>query len=327
MGAEMAQQDYYEVLGVGRSATPEQIKSAYRRMARQHHPDVSKAPDAAKRFKEATAAYEVLSDPSKRQMYDQFGHAGAAPDAAQGRAPHGARTYAWTSGGGAGPVGPGGGTFDFEDLFSASPFRGMSLEELLSTLGGREGPRRRPQHRRAARKRDIEYPLTLDFLQAVRGCTTRLELRPAGGGSPQQIEVKIPPGVRDGSKVRVRGKGPAGGHLYIITHVRDHPYFRRQGSDIYLDLPVSVAEAGRGAKVTVPTVDGPAEVTIPPGTSSGMKLRLRGKGAVDPKTGTRGHQYVVIKILLPREVSQKGQSLLAEFDKTDPTNPRKNVPW
>ncbi|KPK83762.1 MAG: hypothetical protein AMJ81_07425 [Phycisphaerae bacterium SM23_33] len=321
----MAQRDYYEILGVSRSATPEEIKSAYRRSARKLHPDVNKAKDAAERFKEATAAYEVLSDPQKRRMYDQFGHVGPpGADFARAAGGRGGRVYTWSSRGGQGPFG-GAVPFDFEELFSASPFSGMSLKDLLAALGGRGRAGRRT--RRAAQPaQDMEYPITLDFMQAVRGTTTRLELR-RDDGSAEQIDVKIPPGVRQGSKVRVRGKGLAGGDLYIITRVRDHPYFRRDGTDIYLDLPISVGEAASGCEVTVPTVDGPAKLKVPPGTSGGTRLRLRERGVADPKGQARGHQYVVIKIVLPRQISEQGRRLLGEFDKTDPANPRKDVPW
>ena len=137
----------------------------------------------------------------------------------------------------------------------------------------------------------------------------------------------IPAGVRDGSKIRIRGTGPGGGDLYIVTRIRAHPYFRRDGNDVYVDLPVSVGEAAGGATVSVPTIDGPANLKIPPGASSGMKLRMRERGIPDPKTKTRGHQYAVLKIVLPKRISEEGRKLLAEFDKTDPVDPRKKAPW
>jgi len=317
----MAQRDYYDILGVGRSASAEEIKAAYRKVARKYHPDVNKAADASEKFKEATAAYEVLSDPQKRQAYDRFGHAGPAGAGAGG--PQGGRAYTW---GGQAPQG--GMPFDFEDLFSSSPFSGMSLKELLAALRGRGRRRRRPEPT-AAPPPAAEAPATLDFLQAVKGCTVPFQLR-LPDGSTRNIDVKIPPGVREGSRVRVRAPaGAAGetGDVHIVVHVRGHPYFRRENSDIYLDLPVSVAEAAAGGAVTVPTVDGPANLKLPPGTSGGTRLRMRGKGAADPKTGRRGDQYVVIRIVLPREVSEKGRELLGEFMRTDPYDPREKVPW
>ena len=336
MGLEMARRDYYEILGVARSATPEQIKAAYRRLARKYHPDVNKSKGAAGKFKEATAAYEVLSDQEKRKMYDRFGHAGpAGRDSEKAGA---AGRYTWTYRGGKRGPSAGGRGFDSDDLFSSSPFSGISLDELLAALGGYS---RRGRPARGAGgfdsfisagrpEADVEYPLTLDFMQAAKGCTTTLQLRRADG-STERIEVKIPPGVRDGSKVRVRGKGRAGpdgsGDLFIMTRVREHPYFRRDGTHIYIDLPGSVTEAALGGEVTVPTIDGHAVVKIPPGASGGTRLRLRGKGVPDPKAGKRGDQYVVLKIVLPGKVSETGRRLLEEFARTDPYDPRKKVSW
>jgi DnaJ-class molecular chaperone len=327
----MAQRDYYDILGVSRSATPEQIKSAYRRLARKYHPDVNKSKGAAEKFKEATAAYEVLSEPEKRKMYDQFGHAGP-PGAGFGQPGGPGRVYTRS-------YRPGEDVpFDFEDLFASSPFRGMSLEELLGALGGysaRGARQQRPAGRGGGgsrrRQPNVEYPVARDFMQAVKGCTTRLQLRRADGGI-ERIEVKIPPGVRDGSKVRVRGKGGAGASaeapdLIIVTQVREHPYFRRDGADIYVDLPISIAEAALGGEVTVPTVDGHAAVKVPPGTASGTRLRLKEKGAPDPKTGKRGDQYAVVKILPPTSLSEQGRKLLEEFARADPYDPRKKVSW
>ena len=312
----MNRRDYYEILGVPRSATPQQIKAAYRKLARAYHPDVSKAPGAAEKFKEATAAYEVLSDAQKRQTYDRFGHAGPEGFAP---GPGGPRDRTWS----------GGIPFDVEDLFAASPFARMDLEEILAGLsGGRvRGARRR---KAGARGSDAEAEITLDFLQAARGCTTTLQLtRP--DGTAEHIDVRIPPGVREGSRIRVRGKGrpgPAGpGDLYLRAHVRNHPYFRRDGADIYLDVPISVAEAAAGASVTVPTIDGPADLKIPAGASGGMQLRMRSKGIADPRDGQRGNQYVVLKVVLPRKVSPEGRKLLQQFAESDPYDPREKVPW
>jgi len=309
----MARRDYYKVLGVEKDASAAQIKTAYRKLARKLHPDVNKAANAAEKFKEATAAYEVLTDPQKRRKYDRFGHAG--PQGQRIRTgPRGADPFA------------AGRPFDFDEVFSASPFSGMSLKDLLAVLSGRAGRAGRAGRRRDQPRQDMEYPLTLDFLQAVEGCTTRFSFqRP--DGKAERIDLKIPAGVREGSKVRARGQGIGGGDLYVLIRVREHRYFRREGNDIYLDLPISAAEGAKGAQVTVPTIDGQATVKVPPGTSGGMRLRLRDKGVVNPKTKKRGHQYVVIKIVLPKNVSPKGKKLLEEFEKTDPFDPREGVPW
>lgn len=321
----MKKRDYYEILGVDRSASARQIKSAYRRLARKYHPDVNKSPDALEKFKETTAAYEVLADPKKRKMYDQFGHAEPGAFGFGRGAPGGARAYTQAR--------PGGGEagFDFENVFSASPFSGMSLKDLMAALSGRS--RRRPKRSSSATgpaAPAAEAHITLDFMQAVKGCSQTLQIRRPDGRS-DRIEAKIPAGVREGSRIRLRGQGAPGRHgpgdLYIIIHVRDHPYLRRDGADIYLDLPVSITEAAMGAKVAVPTIDGEAVVKIPPGTDGKTRLRLRGKGVPDPKTGRRGDQYVVIKIVPPKKISEKGRELLDKFNRSDPYDPREKSPW
>ncbi len=313
--------DYYEVLGVKRDATADQIKSAYRKLARQYHPDVNKSPGAEKKFREATEAYEVLSDAKKRQMYDQFGHTGRGGGFAGG-------------GGYTGPAGGGSGGFSFQDIFNSfgggSGFAGMGLEEILEALGGGRRGRAPKAARKAAKGENVEYHLTLEFLPAVMGTTTRLKIAREGGKS-EMLEVKIPPGVGEGSKIRVRGKGrsgPAGaGDMYIITHIREHPYFRREGDDIYVDVPISVTEASLGTKVDVPTIDGMTTVTIPPGMASNKKLRLKGKGVRAGGGKTPGDQYVVVRIVPPPKVSAAGAELLRKFDETEKYNPRENVPW
>lgn len=321
----MAGRDYYDILGVKRNATGAQIKSAYRKLARKYHPDVNEAADATEKFKEATAAYEVLSDPQRRKMYDRFGHAG--PGAGFG-AP-----------GAAGPRGPGGFKVDFADLFGGrrtggGGFTGMGLDEILAALGGRarsQRSRRRPPAPQCGS--DVEYPLDVDFMQAVRGLTATVRVRrPGGGGKGETIHVKIPPGVHDGARVRVRGKGGPGpggcGDLYIIVHVREHPYFRRDDRDIYVELPVSISEAALGARVDVPTVDGMTTVSIPPGTGGGKRLRLRGRGlAAAGGKGGQGDQYVVIRVVVPPAVSAAGKKLLKEFDRVEQSDPRAEVPW
>ncbi len=317
----MAKRDYYDVLGVRRDATADQVKAAYRKLARKYHPDVNKAADAPAKFKEATEAYEVLSDAQKRKTYDQFGH--AAFEAQGGAGPGGARTYTWTDTGGG---------FDFADFFGGGRggFMGMSLDEILESLGGGR-PGRARRRGPAQRGGDVEHHLTLDFLDAVRGTTTALRLqREDQPGRSETLHVKIPPGVKDGSRVRIRGKGGIGpggsGDLYIVTHIREHPYFRREGDDIYVDLPVSPAEAAAGAKIDVPTIDGMTTLSVPPGTSGPTRLRLRGKG-VARASAPRGDQYVVVRVVVPKKASTRGLELLREFDQAEHFNPRENAPW
>ncbi len=317
----MAKQDYYKVLGVDRQAVAKQIKSAYRRLARKYHPDVNKASEAAEKFKEATEAYEVLSDPQKRKIYDQFGHAGLEGQA-RGQ-PAGETSFRWSP-----ETGRQG--FGVEDFFGGrgGGFVGMSLEEILDALSRRG--RRGGRASRSRKGADIETHIELDFLQAARGATITLRL-PGSEGGAQSITVKIPPGVREGSKVRIRGKGQAGpagpGDLYIVTHVHPHPYFRREERDIYVDLPISITEASLGAKVDVPTLEGTMTVTIPPGTGGSQRLRLKGKGVGAPGSDQRGDQYVVVRIVPPKALSARGKELLGEFQSLQEYDPRRDVPW
>jgi DnaJ-class molecular chaperone len=319
----MAKRDYYDVLGLRRDATQAQIKSAYRKLARKYHPDVNKAPDSADRFKEATHAYEVLSDAQKRQAYDQFGMDGPAGPYAGGGRPGGGRSGNWG--------GPGGVPFDAEEMFGrgggGGGFGGMNLDDLMEALGaGRaRGRRAAAPPRGPAPGADVTHDLNLDFLEAVRGTTANLRLqRETGEG--ETLSVRIPPGVREGQKIRLRGKGQEGGDLYIVVHIGAHPYFRREGADIYLDLPVTVTEAALGAAVEVPTLGGPTQLKVPPGSGS-RTLRLRGLGVQGPDGTTRGDQYVVLKIVVPNTISEQGAKLLRQFGETDPIDPRKDVPW
>ena len=328
----MAKRDYYEVLGVARGATEAQIKSAYRKLARKFHPDVNKAADATAKFREATEAYEVLGDAQKRKMYDQFGHAGPAGGFGQpggpggyggGRSGGGGRNYTWQQGGRPGGV-------DFDEMFGGpGGFNGMTLEEILQQLGGAAGRGGRRGRAAAPRGQDLEYNLDLDFLAAVRGADTNVTLQD-DRGNRQTLTVHIPPGVHEGSRVRVREKGAPGpggsGDLYIVTHIRPHPYFRREGNDIYIDLPISITESALGAKVDAPTLEGTMTVTVPPGTGSGRKLRLKGRG-ITPPGGTAGDQFIVIQVVPPPRLSPKGAELLKEFQGLEPFDPRKEMPW
>lgn len=319
----MPPKDYYDILGLSRNAGEPDIKRAYRKLVRKHHPDVSKAKNAAEKFKQVQEAYDVLSDPKKRAAYDQFGHAGvgAGPGVSQPWG-HGPRTTTWS-----GPAGFGMGDFDAGDLFD-------------QLFGGRSGPvteRSRGRVRPGpARGQDVEHNVTLTFEQAVWGTTMRIQLSqggPHGNVKAETIDVKIPPGVTEGSRVRVRGKGDPGagggrsGDLYIVVHVKPHPHFRREGHDIYLDVPISVPEAIRGAKITIPTIDGPTVLTVPSGTSSGQRLRLREKGAPNPKKkGHRGDQYVVIKLVVPPKAPNSFDDTLDALGELT-GDPRKNLGW
>lgn len=331
------EKDLYKILGVSRKASDADIKSAYRKLARKYHPDVNKAPDAEEKFREATAAYEILSDKEKRAQYDQFG-----PAAFSGARP----------GPGPGGPGPGGGQrvhFDFGDLFggggrgrsagAGSAFMGMGLEEILEALGGQA--RRKAQAGRrhpgpAPKGQDIEHHVNLGFLESIHGSKTSLRLHqtdPATGEqSSQTLTVKIPPGVREGQKIRLRGKGAEGpggaGDLLLICHIQEHPFFQREGNDLSVTVPISITEATLGGSMEVPTLEGMTRIKIPPGTPSGRRLRLRGKGVApggDPDK--RGDQHVIIKIVPPTDLNDDARKALEAFAKTCNDDPRSDAPW
>lgn len=322
----MAKRDYYEVLGVSKNATEDDIKKSFRRLAKKLHPDQNKGDkDAETKFKEAQEAYSVLSDRQKRAQYDQFGH--VEPGAGgfhSGGSPWGGGR-AWSTSPGQGQsinIEDLADMFDFDSLFGG---RGRGGGSPFAS-GGRGGARR-TRVETPEPSRDIEFPVSLTFDRAIRGTTLELE-QPVHEGPRQRISVSIPPGVRDGQKVRVRGKGAPGrgrrppGDLYVVIHVQEHPYFKRVDDDIYLTVPVTVAEATLGAKVDVPTLDGPITVTIPSGTASGSKLRLAGIGVAKPNSTARGDQFVVVKIVPPKPLSEEQRRAMEAFAQLDSSTPR-----
>lgn len=343
----MPERDYYEVLGVPRTASADEIKKAYRKLAKQYHPDRNPGDKTAEtRFREVQAAYDVLGEAEKRKRYDQWGHAGVGAGAGEGgpgaggwrAGPSGDRVYTWRSGGG--PDIP---IEDLDDLFSAFSGAGRGgggagagsiFEELFGGRRGR-GQRRGPQPppQEPPGSRDIEHTIELTFDQAIHGTSLDLRLSPATGGAAENISVKIPPGVADGQRIRVRGKGQHGGpgappgDLYIICRVAPHPYFRRLGNDIYLDLPVSITEAALGAKVQIPTLEGHTVLTIPPGTPGGAKLRLKGQGVKPAGGKPPGDQYAVIRVVPPKTLTPRQRELLEQLREANDDNPRRGVAW
>jgi molecular chaperone DnaJ len=348
-----AKRDYYDVLGVNRQATPEEIKKAFRRLARQYHPDVNKNSDAEARFKEINEAYEVLSDREKRASYDRFGHAG--PQA------------------GFGGFGDFGGFGGVEDIFE-SFFGGMR------TGTARRGP---------TRGADLRYDLTVAFEEAVFGCekeilVSRHETCPQCRGSgaepgtqpircPQcngtgevrrqqqtflgsfvqvttcprcqgereivtspctecrgrkvveverTISVKIPAGVDAGTRIRLAGEGEPGsrggpnGNLYVVLHVKPHEYFRREDSNILLELDINVAQAALGDKISVPTLEGDEELVIPAATQTGDIFRLRGKGVPYLRRNGRGDQLVMVHVVTPAGLTKRQKELFSELGKS-----------
>jgi DnaJ-class molecular chaperone len=339
----MAKRDYYETLGVGRNASADEIKKAHRKLVRQYHPDVNKNNKSAEeKFKEVQEAYDVLSDTTKRANYDQFGHAGVGGQPGRGGDPYEAFRRAQAGRGGpggrsrqwqAGPnvsvedfdFGGQGGGADFSSIFDQLFGRGAGAPGGGGGAGRTRGRSRAPEPQRGA---DIEHGADLTFLQAARGTTLPLQIN--RDGQIETIEIKIPPGVSDGSRIRIKSRGqqsPTGDHgdLYIITRVQPHPYFRREGLDIYLDLPISLYEAVFGAKIDVPTLDGPVQLSIPPGTNSGAKLRIKGRGI--ERNAEKGDQFVVTKIVIPKDLDDSDKQILKEIEKKHPLNPRADVRW
>jgi curved DNA-binding protein len=328
----MADRDYYDVLGVPRTATADEIKKAYRSLARKLHPDVNPGDKKAEtRFKELQQAYDVLSDTEKRALYDQYGAAGF-----EGMGAYGPRSGAseWTTQHAAG----GYETFDFSDLFGVGPAGGATtggfstgggvFEDIINRIRGGRTTRRTAAG--TGRARPAEAELTIPFLTAVRGGTATIEI-PREDGHREVLEVKIPPGTDTGTKLRLRGQGFASetgegrGDLNIRVTVQPHPYFRREGRDLLVELPLALDEAVLGAKVEVPTLDGMKTLNVPPGTSSGQKLRLRGQGVPAYGSKPAGDLFVVPRVMVPRAVDEEGRRLIESFAARYPLRPRQGL--
>ncbi|MBY0401461.1 J domain-containing protein [Myxococcota bacterium] len=305
----------YTVLGVARDAPIDEIKKVYRRLARETHPDLNPGDAKAEaRFKDISAAYDVLSDPEKRRQFDEFGEIAleAGFDADRARA---ARDR-FSSRFGA-PDSEGGG----------EGFAFGGLEDLLrgfqTGAGGRPG--------RGTRFRmdgpDVEASMALGFVDAVKGGEKRIGIaRPLADGRrvEEEITIRIPPGVTDGGRLRIPGKGGEGmnggepGDLWVQVRVAPHPVFQREGRDLELELPITLAEAVCGGRVEIPTLEGRAMLTIPPGTSSGSRLRLRGQGVPATKTAPAGDLFARIKIVVPKDAAAKLEGVLRELAQEDP---------
>lgn len=284
--------DPYQTLGVGRDASADEIKKAYRKLAKKLHPDLNPGnKKVEQQFKEVSAAYDLLSDTEKRARFDR-GEIDASGAERPGRGFY--RSYA-ESGQGAKYRG-GGDSFFTEDIFS-------------DLFGGGFGERAkgRSSSRMNIRGADVSYAITADFVEAALGAKKRVMLTDG-----KTLDVTIPPGTEDGQTLRLKGQGLPGmggpaGDAFIEVKVEPHAFFRREGNDVHLELPVSLPEAVLGASVTVPTIDGKVSLKIPPGSNSGSMLRLRGKGI--PKGGARGDQYVKLKVVLP----ERPDAELTEF--------------
>jgi molecular chaperone DnaJ len=389
--------EYYETLGVPRTASVDDIRKAYRKLARKHHPDLNPGDKSSEdRFKNVQEAYDVLSDPKKRQMYDQYGfysesgYAGANPGGASGKAPHPGMDFNgfdFSDFPGAGPgsggrrhegaTGAGAGAGGFRDIFS----------QFFGGKGGAQEVQTEPE-----KGGDLEYVMDIDFRQAIEGTQTRLNINryeicgtchgsgstgagevacpqckgtgnvtqmagamkfsltcPRCGGSgrlrnvcptcggdgrvtkTESVEIRIPPGAGNGTRLRVPGKGNAGtmgappGDLYITTKVDEHPLFHWEGDNIEIKVNVQVWEAALGAKIEVPTIDGRALLKIPQGTTNGQKFRLREKGVLNARTGRRGDQIVEVAIVAPDSHDERTRELLREMAKLHPEDPRADI--
>jgi curved DNA-binding protein len=316
--------DYYEILGVARTAKEDEIKKAYRKLARKYHPDLNpNNKQSEEKFKEIQEAYEVLSDAEKRRRYDQLG--ANWKNGAEFTPPPG-----W---------GPGGGyqgTINIEELFGRagqqrrSPFSDF-FEMLFGGVGGmggmggmggggtaEPGPRTRTGGR-ASRAAELETELSLPLedmhLGAVRKLTVRL------GNAEKTIDIRIPPGARDDSRIRIPGGGPNGGDLYVRLRLQPHSRFTVRGDDTEIEVPVTPWEAALGATVEVPTLEGNAEVRVPAGIGSGQRLRLKGQG-LNIRGGGRGDHFVRLKIVLPKELTEAEKQLFEKLSKVSTFRPR-----
>ncbi|MBY0114283.1 MAG: DnaJ domain-containing protein [Phycisphaerales bacterium] len=303
----MSEKDLYSILGVSHTASQDEIKKAYRALARKLHPDVNKAPNAATEFGKVQEAYDVLSDEKKRRYYDQFG---VAPGSAASEAGSAGSQGPWGAGGGMGGGGGRGSNVRVEGLDLDPEEIGSMFESFFGRggndpfargpfPGGRAGTRAGSQagHRTARAVEPLEHELFVSFMTAALG--GKEDVRIVVDDKPRTIEVNIPAGVREGQQLRVR-KGAGERDVVITVKVGEHPTFRRgEGNDLLVDLALNFGEAALGATVPVPTLDGAVELTVPPATSSASKLRLRGKG-IKPASGNAGDLYVVIKIIAPK---------------------------
>lgn len=349
--ANQNQKDLYGLLGVGRNASPDEIKKAYRKLARTYHPDLNPGnKQAEERFKDISLAHDVLTDPAKRKVYDEFGHEGLQA----GFDPERMREYRrWAESGHGFSFRPGTGAEGFSFEFEPRRRRRRTEEDEAASFadlfGGIFGG---AEEQPAAGGADIEHPIEVDFLDALRGTQAAVTVRRpvscpqcagrgrqglractrcSGTGTIEQRErlnVKIPAGVADGARVRVRGKGGLGargsaGDLYFRVKVRPHPLLRREGNDLVIEVPITVGEAIRGATISVPTPDGRVQLKVPKASQSGQRLRLKGRGVRDPRGGERGDLYVRLMIQVPANGAAEGmQEAVEALEEAYAENPR-----
>jgi DnaJ-class molecular chaperone len=325
----MAKKDHYQILGVTRNASEKEIKQAYRRLARKHHPDLNPGDKSAEaRFKEINAAYEVLSNPEKRKKYDQFGDQWEYAE--QFAKAGGQERVRWD-------FGKGGATFEYGDL-------GNIFSSLFGDAGTGSGMRRGPQ-----RGQDIESPIKVSLEEAYRGSTRVVQLEAeepctACGGTgrvgnrvcticdgtggkviPKRLEVKIPAGVKDGSRIRIAGEGVPGhaggskGDIYLVVKVLPHKFFERKGDDLYAEVSVPLATAMLGGEVGLATLNGNLSLKIPPETQNGKVFRLAGKGMPQLSNANYGNLFAEVKVVLPTNLTQEEKKLFERLRSLRPT--------
>ena len=323
----MAEEDHYQTLGIARNASPEDIKAAYLKLARKFHPDKNPDDKTAKaKFQKVQAAFDVLSDPSKREMYDRYGSSfesmGAGPQPRGGAA--------WS-----GRAAPGFEDIDFGQFFGerfGNEGGGEGFADIFKQFGrGGSAGGAKKRGRSAARGEDLHEETQISFQTAIAGGEMQLSLqRPSG--KVETLGVKIPAGIEDGAKIRLRGQGGEGvgngkpGDILLTIRVAPHPFFTRKGNDLTVKVPVTLAEAALGGKIDVPTPHGAIALRVPPSTSSGKKLRVKGQG-VHPKSGEPGDLYAEIQILLPEKLNDETIAAIRTHEQNQPPNPRGELRW
>ncbi|MNJ91107.1 Chaperone protein DnaJ [compost metagenome] len=314
----MSKKDFYSILNVSRSATADEIKKSYRKLAMQFHPDKNPGDKKAEeKFKEISEAYEVLSDQKKRDMYDQFGHAGAQGFGGAGGPYGGAGGFGGF--GGAGSAGAGAGADPFQDIF------GDVFGDIFGG-GARAGGQRA---RRPTKGADLRYTLNISFEESALGCEKVISFMRQKNGKEEsaKLSVNVPAGVKEGQRLKLAnegdsnpGGGPAG-DLYVIINIQEHPLFKRNETDVTLDLPITYTDAILGTNIEVPTLTGKAMIRIPAGTHTGQTFRLKGKGF--PKLGGFGSGDMLVRVLVdtPKNLSAKQKEMIEELAKSGESTP------
>ncbi|MCL2742844.1 MAG: DnaJ domain-containing protein [Planctomycetaceae bacterium] len=318
--------DYYKILEVSKTASQDEIQKAYRKLARKHHPDLNKdnPKEAKEKFQQVQEAYDVLINPEKRKIYDQFG---VSPDKMGSGGGHGQGQ--WSFGGG--------------NPFRGSAGGGLNIDDILRMFGGGMSGRSSPHSggyedfgfgdvpRQPVKGNDVDFDAAIPFITAIQGGNIEIPVRQPTGKT-ETVSLKIPAGVTEGKKIRVPGFGKPGrdggkpGNLMVIVHIEEHPFFTRKEDNLYVSVPVSLQEAVFGCKIDVPSPKGVVTLSVPMGSSSGTKLRVRGYG-VPKSDGTNGDLYAVLSVVLPKEWTAKDKEALQKLETGYPKPPRSELKW